>query len=59
MAREQKPPKYRELKEQRQMNRKLKSVTRQQNNIAATKQRNEIEAEISEAAASEGDNNVI
>ena len=54
MARKQMPPKYRELKEARNMKRKLKAVQKQRDQIAANKQRKEIEAEIAEDAASEG-----
>jgi hypothetical protein len=54
MAREQKPPKYREQKEARQLKKKLKAVQKQRDQIAANKQLISIEAEISEDAANEG-----
>ena len=54
MAREQKPPKYRELKEQRQLKRKLKAVQKQRNNIAEKKQWISLCKELAEDAESEG-----
>ena len=54
MAREQKPPKYREQKEQRQLKRKLKAVQKQRDQIAANKQYITLCKELSEDDSSEG-----
>lgn len=54
MAREQKPPKYREQKEARQLKKKLKAVQKQRDQIAANKQYISLCKELAEDDASEG-----
>ena len=54
MARENKPPKYREQKEARQLKRKLKAVQKQRDNIAEKKQWISLCEELAEDAESEG-----
>lgn len=54
MAKQQKPPKYREQKEARQLKKKLEQVQKHRANIAEKKQYESVCAELAEDDASEG-----